>query len=129
MSHIAQFTIIGRVGAIKEVGSTLRVTVASSYSFKDDHGDWIDRANWNEITIFNDNTKGYVRRNISVGDLISTQGTISQTSYEKDGERVYTTRLACERIDRLVKMDREEEPASQTAPAKQRELVDDSIPF
>ena len=30
MNTIAEFTIIGRVGDIREVGSTLRVNVASS---------------------------------------------------------------------------------------------------
>jgi len=32
MNTIAEFTIIGRVGDIREVGSTLRVNVASSSS-------------------------------------------------------------------------------------------------
>ncbi len=35
MNTIAEFTIIGRVGEIKQVGSTLRVSLASSFSRRD----------------------------------------------------------------------------------------------
>ena len=43
MNTIAEFTIIGRVGEIKQVGSTLRVSVASSFSRRDNSGEWIER--------------------------------------------------------------------------------------
>ena len=38
MNTIAEFTVIGRVGEIKQVGSTLRVSVASSFSRRDGCG-------------------------------------------------------------------------------------------
>ena len=83
MNTIAEFTIIGRVGDIREVGSTLRVKVASSHSRRDNHGDWVERTRWNEITVFGDATRGYVNRNIAKGDLIFTSGTMGQTKWEK----------------------------------------------
>jgi len=43
MSHCAEFQIIGRIGQIKKVGTTLRVTVASGYPYKDDRGEWQER--------------------------------------------------------------------------------------
>ncbi|PPQ35555.1 single-stranded DNA-binding protein, partial [Rhodoblastus acidophilus] len=54
MSQCAEFHIIGRVGQLKKVGTTLRVTIAASYPYKDERGDWQDRTRWNEITIFYD---------------------------------------------------------------------------
>ncbi|MBB4200883.1 hypothetical protein CCR94_00955 [Rhodoblastus sphagnicola] len=103
MCQCAEFQIIGRVGKIKKVGSTLRVTIAASYPYKDDHGDWQERTRWNEITIFQDARKGYVQRNILTGDLIRAVGMLEQTSWEKDGETVYGVTLACEQIGRLCK--------------------------
>jgi hypothetical protein len=47
MSHCAEFQIIGRIGQIKKVGTTLRVTIASGYPYKDDHGEWKERTRWN----------------------------------------------------------------------------------
>ena len=103
MNTPAEFTIIGRVGEIKQVGTTLRVSIASSYSRKDNRGEWIERTRWNEVTIFSDTTRGYVRRNIGKGDLVFTSGSLGQTQWEKDGETFYGVTLAAERIERLCK--------------------------
>jgi len=103
MNTIAEFTIIGRVGEIKQVGSTLRVSVASSFSRRDNSGEWVERTRWNEVTVFGEGTRGYVKRNIVKGDLIFASGSMGQTKWEKDGETFYGVTLACERIERLCK--------------------------
>jgi len=62
MTGIAEFKIIGRVGAIKDVGTTVRVSIAANYSYKDKRsGDWVDNVKWNEVTIFNEATQGSSR--------------------------------------------------------------------
>ena len=40
MKNIAEFTIIGRVGARKTLGKAVRVTIASNYRLKDERGEW-----------------------------------------------------------------------------------------
>ena len=94
MNTIAEFTIIGRVGEIKQVGTTLRVNIASSYSRKDNRGEWVERTRWNEVTVFGESTRGYVNRNIVKGDLVFTSGSMGQTKWEKDGETFYGVTLA-----------------------------------
>jgi hypothetical protein len=64
MNTIAEFTIIGRVGEIRQVGTTLRVNIASSHSRKDNRGEWVERTRWNEVTVFGESSRGYVKRNI-----------------------------------------------------------------
>jgi single-strand DNA-binding protein len=86
MNTIAEFTIIGRVGEIRQVGTTLRVNIASSYSRKDNRGEWVERTRWNEVTVFGESTRGYVKRNLVKGDLVFTSGSMGQTKWEKDGE-------------------------------------------
>jgi single-strand DNA-binding protein len=103
MSHCAEFQIIGRIGQIKKVGTTLHVTIASGYPYKDDRGDWQERTRWNEITVFNDARQSYVQRNLKSGDLIRATGVLEQTSWEKNGETHYGVTLACEQIGRLAK--------------------------
>jgi single-strand DNA-binding protein len=103
MNTIAEFTIIGRVGEIKQIGTTLRVSIASSYSRKDNRGEWVERTRWNEVTVFGESTRGYVKRNIVKGDLVFTSGSMGQTKWEKDGETFYGVTLAVERIERLCK--------------------------
>src|SRR5208337_3000480 len=103
MSHCAEFQIIGRIGQIKTVGTTLRVTIAAAYPYKDDRGEWQERTRWNEITVFNDARQSYVQRNLKSGDLIRATGVLEQTSWEKNGETHYGVTLACEQIGRLAK--------------------------
>src|SRR5208282_5782644 len=129
MTGIAEFKIIGRVGAIKDVGTTVRVSIAANYSYKDKRsGDWVENVKWNEVTIFNEATQGFVKRNLSKGDMVYADGVLGQTSYERDGERVYGMTLACQRIERLAKADGHQEAAEQHA-SSPTQMEDDSIPF
>jgi single-strand DNA-binding protein len=108
------------------------VSVASSFSRRDNSGEWIDRTRWNELTIFGEATRGYVKRNIAKGDLIFTSGSLSQTRWEKDGETFYGVTLACEQIERLSKGPNRADALdnSQDAQDTRRAPVDDSdIPF
>ena len=132
MNMLTEFKLIGRVGEIREVGSTLRVSVASSFSRRDNGGEWIDRTRWNEVTVFGEATRGYVKRNIVKGDLIFTSGSLSQTKWEKDGETFYGVTLACEQIERLSKGPNRADAQDhcQEAQDSRRAAVDDSdIPF
>ena len=132
MNMLTEFKLIGRVGEIREVGSTLRVSVASSFSRRDNGGEWIDRTRWNEVTVFGEATRGYVKRNIVKGDLIFTSGSLSQTKWEKDGETFYGVTLACEQIERLSKGPNraDAQDHGQEAQDSRRAAGDDSdIPF
>ena len=130
MNTIAEFTIIGRVGEIRQVGATLRVSIASSHSRKNNRGEWEERTRWNEVTVFGEFTHGYVRRNIVKGDLIFSSGSMGQTKWEKDGETFYGVTLAAERIERLCKGpnhgdDKADKP-QEKGPARDNS---DDIPF
>src|SRR5208282_65979 len=128
MTGIAEFKIIGRVGAIKNVGTTVRVSIAANYSYKNNQGDWIENVKWNEVTIFSESTQGFVKRNLTKGDLVYADGTLGQTSYERDGERVYGMTLACQRIERLAKADGRQDTADDQA-SRPPQIADADIPF
>jgi single-strand DNA-binding protein len=87
----------------QQVGSTLRVSIASSFSRRDDRGDWIGRTRWNEVTIFVEATRGFVTRNIVKGDLSFSSGSMGQTKWGKGGETFFGMTLTAERIERLSK--------------------------
>jgi len=129
MSHCAEFQIIGRIGQIKKVGTTLRITVASGYPYKDDRGEWQERTRWNEITIFNEARQSYVQRNLKSGDLIRATGVLEQTSWEKNGETHYGVTLASEQIGRLAKGPGHAAGAGGQAPRSPSNAIDDDIPF
>ena len=103
MRNIAEFQIIGRVGKVKEVGSTLRVSIRANYPVKDKQGEWQDNPHWNEVVIFQENTQGYVTKHIEQGDLVFARGRVRQSRYTKDGEERFTVDLICSDFSRLAK--------------------------
>ncbi len=102
MRNIAEFTLIGRVGTIKQVGKTVRVTVCANYPFKDKGGEWKDDQHWNEVTIFTKSTQDYVSEHVTKGDLVHVRGRVRQNSYERDGQRIYTVDLIALEFGRLA---------------------------
>ena len=102
MRNIAEFQIIGRVGKVKEVGSTLWVSICANYPVKDKNGEWQDNPHWNEVVIFQEGAQGYVTKHVNAGDLVFARGRLRQGSYEKEGETRYTVDLICTDFSRLA---------------------------
>lgn len=52
---------------------------------------------WNTVTLF-ERTPGfaYIKENLRKGDLVTVEGKLSESSYEKDGHQVYETTLAAD---------------------------------
>lgn len=103
MTQLCEMTQIGRVGSVKEVGPNLIVSVASDASYNK-NGEWVNKANWIEHTIFGRQEKvlEWVRDNLQPGDLVSVRSTPSQSKYERNGETVYGYTFAVEMIRREV---------------------------
>lgn len=102
MFDIARFHIIGRVGSVKPFDKATRVSIATNASYKD-QGEWKDRTFWNEVVIFDRQTRGYIEKNLEIGDIVRVEGTLRQSSYERDGSKVYTTELVVDDFSRQPK--------------------------
>lgn len=59
-----------------------------------------DRTFWNEVAIFDESTRKHVEKRLAVGEYVRVEGTLRRSSYERDGEKVYTTELAVDQISR-----------------------------
>lgn len=99
MFDIARFQIIGRVGKVRISDKVVRVSIAANASYKD-NGQWVDRTNWNEVVIFDRNTRSFIEKHVTPGDYVRVEGTIRQGSCERNGERAYTTDLIAEEFHR-----------------------------
>jgi single-stranded DNA-binding protein len=102
MRNLAEFTLVGRVGTLKQVGKTVRVSICANYPVKDDKGQWKDDAPWNEVTIFAKAIQSNVSEHVSKGDLVHVRGRLRQHSFERDGQRVYTVDLIALGVGRLA---------------------------
>jgi single-stranded DNA-binding protein len=109
MKTFSEFQIIGYVGQLKEVGGSLRVSIAAEYGKRDDNGDFQSRTFWNEVTVFVEKTANWIRENIEPGDLVHTRGTVRDNNYEKDGRTIYDKTMAAHQFDLLAKKTAQEE--------------------
>ena len=75
MRTFAEFQIIGRVGKLKEVGSTLRVSIAAEYGRKDDRGEFQSKPYWNEVTIFNENVIKWAKDSCAASSPLTSRPT------------------------------------------------------
>ncbi len=108
MRTFSEFQIIGHVGKVKEVGPTLRVTIAAEYGRKDDAGEFRPSTYWNEVTLFGQGVITWAKANVGPGDLVHARGTLRQTEYDRDGAKVYGVALAADTFDLLRKRQAEE---------------------
>ena len=98
-----EFQAIARVGKITAVGSILKVSLAAEYGKRNDRGDFESNPFWNTVTIFNEATINWIKKNVGPGDLVHARGTARETSYEKNGETIYSVTLAADQFDLLAK--------------------------
>ena len=76
--------LIGHVGSEPKVfqsnsGNTVRFSVATSESWKDDSGEWQDRVEWHDCVFFAKYESQYKR--LSKGGLVFVSGKIRESDY------------------------------------------------
>ena len=79
------------------------ISVASDARCRHD-GEWVNRANWIEHTVFGrrDKMKDWALDTLQAGDLVFIRSTPSQTSWEKDGEKRYGYTMAVTELKLLT---------------------------
>ncbi len=124
-------TLIGNLGADPESkhGSNgthiVNFTLATTKKWKDQSGEMNEKTSWHRVTCFNkqaDVALEYLKK----GSKVFIVGTIDYGSYEKDGQKVYTTNILVNEFKFL-----DSKPATQEQkPAQQQQNYTSSdIPF
>ena len=101
-SILATFEIIGRVGKVGKFGDVRKVSLAVDDNYKDKNGEWVDRARWNEVDVFD---KFLVTKadQLQTGDLVLASGHFFKDEYESKGSTVYTVKFVTTVLRRLHK--------------------------
>jgi len=138
-------TFIGRVGNDPEVKTmqsgdkVANLTLAVSESWKDKStGERKEKTEWVRLVIFNQPLVKLAESYIKKGSKIYVQGQMETRSWEKDGEKKYSTEIVLKPFNgEIVLLDgksesKEEPKAAQPKKSPQRPMDDDledSIPF
>ena len=124
------FELIGRVADVKKFGEVTKVRIAANLPSRDGNGEWTKRAYFNNVTVFRPATRSYIDKFVGVGDLVGCAGRIQEGSYEKDGEKHYTTDLVTTQFGIVAKKNgaADSEPGNASGGEPPPDL-DDEIPF
>lgn len=100
MASINKVTILGNVGndpEVKTMQSGDRVanfTLATSESWKDKAtGEKKERTEWHRVVCFNQPLVNVIENYVRKGSKLYIEGQIETRSYDKDGQKVYTTEV------------------------------------
>lgn len=97
-----QITLIGNLGndaETKFLDNGLAITsfsLATTHSYKDKAGQWVNNSTWHRITLFN--APDYVKEQLKKGKKVFVVGRQENKEYEKDGIKKYTSTVIAERI-------------------------------
>ena len=122
--------LLGRLTKDPEVrqftgGKLANLSVATSESFKDkETGEYKDKSEFHNVTVFGEGITGYIERNLRKGDTVFIEGKIETRSYEKDGVKKFTTPIIIQGPQHTLK-----KVGGGAAHDKREDEVGDHIPF
>ena len=119
MLNIAEFSILGRVGKIKDFQGKINVTICANLGYKTKDG-WKDEPHWNEVSIFAEGARKYITDNCQAGDLVMARGRMNQNRFEKDGQKIYSVDFIATEFSIIAHKlsDVQDHPTAPTAEAK-----------
>lgn len=104
--NIAEFRIIGRVGAITKREKVSFVSIAANYNRRD--GDeWKRETLWNSVVCFS-NLSGQLEQ-VTKGDLVHVTGRVRERQHGDDNDTTYRTELIADTFSTLARGSGDEE--------------------
>ena len=95
--------LIGNVGQEpRQVGRTVKLAVATDRAWTDAGGERKSATDWVTVTFFEGRTAEFVRDQVHKGDVVSIQGRIAESSYERDGRTHYGMDVIANQIDLIA---------------------------
>jgi single-strand DNA-binding protein len=90
--------LLGNLGADPELRYTkggqaiMKLRLATTERFKDQSGEWKDRTEWHRVTVWGKRAEG-LSKFLTKGSSIFVEGSLRTSSYEKEGQKHYSTEI------------------------------------
>jgi single-strand DNA-binding protein len=100
--------LIGRMGKDPEIRYTAggqavaNFSIATDESYKNKDGEKVKQTSWHNLVIWGPSVENFVQPYLHKGDLVYVEGKLQTRSWEKDGEKKYTTEINVTDIKGLV---------------------------
>ena len=102
MRTVNRHTLLGHVGNVVQLKNVLKVNIATDREWVAD-GERKSAPEWVQVTILDKKQAEWIEGNVGQGDLVYVESRISNSSYERDGEQVYTTDVIVQLFNFLSK--------------------------
>ena len=103
-----QVTLIGNLGADPEAKksangtSAANLRVATTYSYKNVSGEWIDQVEWHRVVVFGKRAE-FIGEYANKGVKVAVTGRLHTRKWAKDGIDQYTTEVVADDVQILDK--------------------------
>lgn len=138
MKGINKVILIGHLGSdpdVRHLESGVAVAnfnIATTESYKDKQGNWVDQTEWHRIVLWRDMAER-AEKFLKKGDPIYLEGKLKTREWEKDGIKRYTTEIWGDLLRMLGgKKDQDSGNQSNNAvsePEPPADLPEDDLPF
>ena len=97
-----QVNLVGNLGADPEVrqtpgGPVLKLSLATNYVYFDKENQKKTITEWHRVALFGNRAEG-LKKILGKGSLIAVVGRLRTSSYEKDGQKRYSTEVIAENL-------------------------------
>ena len=90
MRSVNRHTLLGHVGHVIPLKGVLKVNIATNREWQSD-GERKSATDWVQITILDKKQADWIEEHVGEGDLVYVESRVSNSSYDRAGEKVYAT--------------------------------------
>ena len=103
MDGVNKVIILGNLGGVPEFKGTgkaalLQLSVATEEGYKDKNGEWQKTTEWHRVKVWGPQAERLSRVGLQKGERVYIEGRLQTSSYEKDGQKKYSTDIVARTV-------------------------------
>jgi single-strand DNA-binding protein len=101
MRSINRVQILGHVGKVIPLQKVTKIDVGTNRYWKDESGKNQTATDWCTLTVLDEKTIEFVGANVVKGDPIYAEARVANSTFERNGQKVYSTDLIVSLLNRF----------------------------
>ncbi|MFP5222888.1 MAG: single-stranded DNA-binding protein [Acidobacteriota bacterium] len=118
LNSMNKVSLIGRLGQDPKLTylpsgrPVAEMSVATSETYKNQAGEKVEQTEWHRVKVFGESAKFYAQH-LTKGRLVYVEGTLKTRSWEKDGQKHYTTEIVLANGSHCIKFLEKKKPGQE----------------
>jgi single-strand DNA-binding protein len=102
MRSVNRHTVLGHVGNVIPLKGVVKVNVAANREWQAD-GERKSATDWVQVTVLDKKQAEWIEKHVGEGDLVYVESRVSNSSYDRGGEKVYVTDVIAQLFNLISK--------------------------